>query len=109
MQPSVNLRYSATQTPRAQPRLHAGCPREGTLSGRRVERRPGADDPTGGGSSPVASYNPKDALKALLSRDARKLFDTAKDEMTAAEKRLSRLEWRGVDSSYARAALYELD
>jgi hypothetical protein len=57
----------------------------------------------------VASYNPKDALKALLSRDARKLFDTAKDEMTAAEKRLSRLEWRGVDSSYARAALYELD
>jgi hypothetical protein len=35
------------------------------------------------------SYNPKKALWALLSDDAKKLFNNAKDAMTAAEKRLS--------------------
>jgi hypothetical protein len=54
-------------------------------------------------------YNPKKALAALLSDDAKKLFNNAKDFMTDAEKRLSKREWKGNDTSYARAALYELD
>ena len=54
-------------------------------------------------------YNPKKALAALLSDDAKKLFNDAKDAMTDAEKRLSKREWKGDDTSYARAALYELD
>jgi hypothetical protein len=54
-------------------------------------------------------YNPKKALQALLSDDAKKLFNSAKDVMTAAEKRLSDCEEKGADTSYARAALYELD
>ena len=55
------------------------------------------------------SYNPKKTLWALLSDDAKRLFNNAKDAMTAAEKRLSEREWKGDDTSYARAALYELD
>jgi hypothetical protein len=55
------------------------------------------------------SYNPRKALWALLSDDAKKLFNDAKGAMTAAEKRLSEREWNGDDTSYARAALYELD
>lgn len=54
-------------------------------------------------------YNPKKALAALLSDDAKKLFNNAKDTMTDAERRLSKREWKGDDTSYARAALYELD
>jgi hypothetical protein len=54
-------------------------------------------------------YNPKKALAALLSEDAKKLFNIAKDAMTDAEKLLSNREWEGNDTSYARAALYELD
>lgn len=56
-----------------------------------------------------ADYNPKKALWALLSKDARKLFNRAKKEMTAVEQRLATREWKGKDTSYARAALYELD
>jgi hypothetical protein len=55
------------------------------------------------------SYNPKKTLWALLSDDAKRLFNNAKDAVTAAEKRLSEREWKGDDTSYARAALYELD
>ena len=51
-------------------------------------------------------YNPKKALWALLDSDARELFNTAKDEMTRAEDLLSKREWKGDDTSYARAALY---
>jgi len=54
-------------------------------------------------------YNPKKALWALLSDDGKKLFNSAKDAMTDAENRLSKREWAGDDTSYARAALYELD
>jgi hypothetical protein len=54
-------------------------------------------------------YNPKKALAVLLSDDAKKLFNAAKDAMTDAEQRLSTREWKGGDTSYARAALYELD
>ena len=54
-------------------------------------------------------YVPKRSLKSLLSADANNLFAAAKDEMTAAEKQLSDREWRGEDTSYARAGLYELD
>jgi hypothetical protein len=55
------------------------------------------------------SYNPKKALAALLSDAEKKLFNEVKDEMTAAESQLSDLEMNGKDTSYARAALYELD
>jgi len=54
-------------------------------------------------------YNPKKALWALLSDDGKKLSNSAKDAMTDAENRLSKREWAGDDTSYARAALYELD
>jgi hypothetical protein len=54
-------------------------------------------------------YNPKKALAALLSDDAKVLFNKAKDTMTAAEQMLADCEWAGADASYARAALYELD
>jgi esterase/lipase superfamily enzyme len=57
----------------------------------------------------TGSYNPKSALWALLGDDAKCLFNKAKDEMTAAEKELSNREWAGEDTSYARAALYQLD
>ena len=57
----------------------------------------------------INAYDPKKALKSLLSDDAKNLFATVKDEMTAAEKQLSDREWDGDDTSYARAALYELD
>ena len=60
---------------------------------------------------PAASYDPKQALKDLLKADpeAQKLFSDAKDEMTAAEEELSDREWDGQDTSYARAAVYQLD
>jgi hypothetical protein len=58
------------------------------------------------GDSP---YSPKKALAALLDDDSRKLFSDVKNEMTDVEGRLARREWRGVDTSYARGALYELD
>jgi len=54
-------------------------------------------------------YDPKKALKSPLSDEAKNIFAAAKDEMTAAEKQLSDREWKGDDTSYARAALYELD
>jgi hypothetical protein len=55
------------------------------------------------------SYNPKKALAALLSEEAKKLFNTAKKAMTNAEECLAEREWQGDDTSYARAALYDLD
>lgn len=54
-------------------------------------------------------YNPKKALAALLSEDEKGLFNSAKDRMTEAERRLSKGEWAGDDTTYARAVLYELD
>jgi hypothetical protein len=54
-------------------------------------------------------YSPKKALMALLSEDAKKLFNDAKDRMTEAEEELAKREWKGHDTSYTRAALYELD
>jgi predicted component of type VI protein secretion system len=54
-------------------------------------------------------YNPKKALWALLSDDARALFNKAKDIMTATEQILADREWAGADASYARTGLYELD
>jgi hypothetical protein len=54
-------------------------------------------------------YNPKKALWALLGDDDKKLFNNAKNVMTDAENDLSKREWAGDDTSYARAALYELD
>jgi hypothetical protein len=57
----------------------------------------------------TGSYSPKKALQALLSDDAKKLFNCAKDEMTAAELELAEREWEGRDTSYARAAVYQLD
>ena len=57
----------------------------------------------------TSPYSPKQALADLLDADAKTLFNTAKDEMTAAECQLACLECKGDDTSYARAALYELD
>jgi hypothetical protein len=54
-------------------------------------------------------YNPKKALWSLLSDDGKKLFNNAKNAMTDAENHLSKREWAGDDTSFARAALYELD
>lgn len=54
-------------------------------------------------------YDPKKALAALLSAREKRLFNYAKDVMTAVEQELAAREWRGEDTSYARAALYELD
>ncbi|MBV8132360.1 MAG: hypothetical protein JO282_07615, partial [Alphaproteobacteria bacterium] len=54
-------------------------------------------------------YNPKKALAALLSDKDKKLFNAAKNKMTKVEEQLSKCEWKGCDTSYARAALYELD
>jgi hypothetical protein len=54
-------------------------------------------------------YNSKQALANLLTQDQKKSFNSAKDAMTEAEQKLARLEWCGADTSYARAALYELD
>jgi len=45
----------------------------------------------------------------LLTPRQRDLFNAAKDAMNAAEARLAAREWRGRDTSFARAALYELD
>jgi hypothetical protein len=59
-----------------------------------------------------ATYDPKkalQALRALLSPADQKVFNDVKDEMTPIEDKLAELEWKGVDTSYARAALYELD
>jgi hypothetical protein len=53
-------------------------------------------------------YDPKKALKCL-QRSQQSVFDRAKTAMDAAEKTLATREWRGEDTSYARAALYQLD
>src|SRR6516225_12018689 len=54
-------------------------------------------------------YNPKKALTALLDDAARQRFNAAKAAMNEAERCLSARECQGEDTSYARAALYELD
>jgi hypothetical protein len=54
-------------------------------------------------------YNPKKALAALLDDAARQRFNAAKAAMNEAERCLSARECQGEDTSYARAALYELD
>jgi hypothetical protein len=55
------------------------------------------------------SYNPKKVLWNLLSRADQNFFNGAKRRMNRVEARLARLEWQGVDTSYARDALYGLD
>lgn len=54
-------------------------------------------------------YKPKQELAKLLDADGKKLFHKASLRMNAAEKKLAECEWRGEDTSYARAALYQLD
>lgn len=54
-------------------------------------------------------FDPKKALQALLSAEEKALFDQAKNTMTDVEKTLAKKEWEGDDTSYARAALYQLD
>ena len=58
---------------------------------------------------PAPPYSPKKALQALLSAADKALFDLAKNTMTDIEKKLAKKEWKGDDTSYARAALYQLD
>ena len=58
---------------------------------------------------PAQPYSPKTALQALLSAEEKALFDQAKNTMTDIEKALAEREWNGGDTSYARAALYQLD
>jgi len=56
-----------------------------------------------------AAYDPKKVLWALLSVNEQQLFNDAKLQMNKAEETLAKREWRGEDTSYARAALYQLD
>jgi hypothetical protein len=57
----------------------------------------------------MGSYNPKKALWDLLSVEEQELFNRAKHRMNEVEDSLAKLECRGVDTSYARDALYGLD
>jgi hypothetical protein len=54
-------------------------------------------------------YNPKKALWGLLSEAEKTLFNQAKDAVAAAERELACRERAGDDTSFARAAVYELD
>ena len=54
-------------------------------------------------------YDPKKPLLALLSTDGKALFNDAKTQMNEAECTLAQREWDGDDTSYVRAALYQLD
>jgi len=54
-------------------------------------------------------YNPKKVLWGLLGDTAKDRYNAAKKRMNEVEECLSKLEWQGADTSYARDALYGLD